>query len=466
MQAGLATDEYLRIMPKAERVLELGCHDPDIAQIYKTLYPSAHWTSVVNNFQALTSTTASSDQVIYFDFNRDDIHDLASRYDLIVFRGLLEKVWDSARFLAAARHLVTDDGCLVCCISNANHISLMSRWLIGDLTFDTSGNPGDAKGSPPRLFSPSSAIKLFLDAGWLPHLAGSTRLEDHAAPLELLRSAARSLGSSDDAFDRHAMTIEMIFECKPARSRFDAEAIYTKPLSISVVVPVTNHLQFDLNIARSPALAEMDADIVAIENAVSAADGFERGRYRAAGEWIIYCHQDIYLPVSAGYAIASELRSIPEARKREFVIGVIGLAEMDEERCARGGTHFSGTIIDRVVRLDYEATENAESLDESMVIMHRDCVHGIDPEMGWHFWGTDLILSARAWAKARHNLPVCRVINVPIFHNSLTGWTFNEAFHQAIVRMFAKYPDRETITSLCGTWARPENEAKSRISKL
>ena len=197
-------------------------------------------------------------------------------------------------------------------------------------------------------------------------------------------------------------------------------------------------------------MSEMEADVVSIDGATSAADGFERGRIQAAGEWLVYCHQDMYFPKGAGLAILAELSAIPDDRKRDMIVGLIGLAEMTPERTANGGTQFSGFIIDRTMRLDFEPTDNAISIDESCVIMHRDCLHRIDPAMGWHLWATDLVVGARA----RSTMPPCKVVRVPVFHNSLTGWSFTDAFHSSVQQMFDKYPDCKNVISLCGTWAR------------
>ena len=442
-------NSFLKELPAANRVLELGCFSGELGRAYKGLHASAHWTGVGERL-GLLRASAHLDRIVFLDLEVGEIDLIDEAFDLIVIWHLLERLRDPQRLLASARRLVAKNGCLVCCIANAANIDLINRALLGDLTYDQNG-PFDTNAV--RLFSPSSAIKTLLDQGWLPNLVASRQSDAQPDTFEPLDRVARGLGVSADAFARNALMTDMFFECSPITNR-RVVPCQARP-RISVVVPVTNQLQFEMNIARSPGIVEMEADLIQIRDATSAADGYERGRLQAAGEWIVYCHQDIYMPKGSGLAILAELALVDEERKREQIIGVIGLAALTPERLANGGTQFSGMIIDRVMRLDYAPTDDAVSIDESMIILHRDCVHSIDPDMGWHFWATDLIISATR----RSALPPCKVISVPIFHNSLTGWTFSEDFQAAIARMFDKYPEKAEIVSLCGTWTRPNMQS-------
>ena len=439
-------DDLLQALPIASKILEFGCTSGELGRVYKALHRTAHWTGVGDNLKELARASSHLDHTVLLDLEVGEIDEIGETYDLILFQNLLERLRDPQRLLAQARRLVTKNGRLVCGITNSANISLVNRALLGDLTYDRYGPFGV---EAIRLFSPSSAIKALLDEGWLPNLVASRQSEVSSETLEPLHVAARSLGVSSDAFARNAFITDMVFDCSPVPVR--TAPLLSANKRISVVVPVTNPLQFELNIRRSPGLVEMEAELIQVRDATSAADGYERGRQQASGEWIVYCHQDIYLPKGSGTAILAELALVNEERKREQIIGVIGLAALTPERLANGGTQFAGTIIDRVMRLDYAPTDHAVSIDESMIILHRDCIHAIDPEMGWHFWATDLVLSA-----TRHSaFPPCKVISVPVFHNSLTGWAFGEDFHAAITRMFHKYPEKTEIVSLCGTWPRP-----------
>ena len=437
---------FLKTLPKARKVLELGFVDAGLARAYKTLHGPTHWTGVGETQICLSNVFGDVDDAVLMNVDDITIDLVGKSYDLVVFRNLLERLRDPQVLLREAHRLTAANGRMVCCIANAATLSLIHRSLLGDLSYDQNGAFGL---SSTRLFSPSSAIKALLDAGWLPDLVWDRRTTSPEL-LESLMAAAQKLGVSADAFNRNTLITDMIFECIPISERINAKL--AKRPTVSFVVPVTNPLQFELNIARSPGVAEMEAEIVQVRGAVSAADAYEQGRQQVSGEWIVYCHQDIYLPEGAGTAILSELALVDDARKREQIIGVIGLAALTPERLASGGTQFSGTIIDRISRLDYEPTDNAISIDESMIILHRDCVHAIDPDLGWHFWATDLVLSAMR----RTQVPPCKVISVPVFHNSLTGWSFTDEFHSSLDKMFKKHTELDEIVSLCGTWQRAE----------
>ena len=82
------------------------------------------------------------------------------------------------------------------------------------------------------------------------------------------------------------------------------------------------------------------------------------------------------------------------------------------------------------------------SIDELAVMMRRDSAHRVDPALGWHLWGTDLILAGPAPAK---------IVRVPLFHNSLNDGVLPPAYHVSAAYLRAKYPDAGRIDSLCGS---------------
>lgn len=431
-------------LPVAGRVLEFGCANGRLGAAYKTRHPDAHWTGVDKSPQVLAVASRHLDRVIELDLDTAIANCFEPPYDLIVFGDLIEHLRTPLAFLRSLWHLAAPEGRLVCCIPNANHISVVERLLVGDLSTDRSGLLDDTH---LRFFSPASAIKTLLDGGWMPSLVDSYRVGGDAQTLATLREAAVRLGSSSEAFERNVLTYQMVFDCLPIRAIAPAAVAP----EIAIVVPVSNALQYQLNIARSPGVGEMGADLIPVYGATSAADGFHRGRVQTAADWILYCHQDVYLPVGAGTAIVAELAAIPFERRVDQIVGFIGLTEAAGSRFqATDGLRLAGTIVDRLYRLNEPPTDAAISIDECIVAVHRECRHSIDPALGWHLWATDLVWSAERLCDA----PSCKIINVPAFHNSLTAWTLTPAFEASIEVMFGKYPERDWLHSLCGSWTR------------
>lgn len=91
-------------------------------------------------------------------------------------------------------------------------------------------------------------------------------------------------------------------------------------------MPVTSEQQFNENIMKSPGLNEINAEIIKIYNATSAADAFTKGKAIAKYEWMLFVHQDVYIPKGQGNNIVNNLDKIKEAN----VVGFAGL-EIDAD---------------------------------------------------------------------------------------------------------------------------------------
>ena len=121
-------------------------------------------------------------------------------------------------------------------------------------------------------------------------------------------------------------------------------------------------------------------------------------------------------------------------------VGFAGLAAAGE------GVRHAGMVVDRTSLFHHAATDAAVSIDEFAVALHRDAACAIDPALGWHLWATDLCLQARA----RTGRPAARIVDVPLFHNSTTGYTLPEAFHASGQVLLDKHPQLTSVPTLCG----------------
>lgn len=428
-------EKLLNAIPPARRILELGCGSGRLGQRYKELNPQASWIGVDRDDEALSVAHQRLDRALCLDLDADSLDPLGDGFDAVVIGGVLEHLRRPDLLLQRLRMLVKHDARLVCRISNVGHVSILERLLIGDL----SGNPGislDAANA--RFFSPSSAYKMLLDAGWLPNLADHhvTGHADHEMLRHLFAAAAR-LRASQETAQRNVCVSRLILECTPILA-----AAPSQPIALSIVVPVNSRLQFDLNIMKSPGLQEISTQIIDIEGAPSAAAAFEAGKARASGEWLLFCHQDVYFPRGSGWALSEYLRALPVGQANDELIGFAGLGVDPQSNV----TMPSGLVIDRMRRFDHPASERAISLDEFAVVMSRESRHKLDPALGWHLWATDLCLSAVS-SPSPH---FARIARVPVFHNSLSDHSLPDPFHESARVLKAKYPQMHVIPTLCG----------------
>jgi SAM-dependent methyltransferase len=418
----------------ARSVLEFGCANGYLGAACKAGSPGMRWTGVDVSAAAVAEAATRLDATIQMNLDEPDAGQLGSDHDVVVFGDVLEHLRDPSRCLRAAHAASSPDARLVCCIPNMAHVSVIERMLAGDLSYDTNGLLDETH---LRFLTPASTFKLLADAGWVPNLR-DRYLVGHANQefLQLLIAAAKQLGIPEQTALGHLVSYQLIIDCikMPPHA-----AGATAPFS--VVVPVTNRQQFELNVRRSPGLTEVQAQIIPVEGAANPAEAFAMGRGQAQSPWIIFCHQDIYFPSGTGHALAALFGAIPAAEAPSTLIGFAGIGQQ------QGATLGpAGLVVDRTLRFDFPESAAAVSMDELAIAVRTDTVHVIDPALGWHLWATDLCLASRSGRPG-----AARIVRIPLFHNSYNDGQLSAAFHASAQVLRNKYRQLPEIQTLCGT---------------
>lgn len=434
---GLNLKLLAAIPSDARRVLELGCANGRLGRRFKEQHPGVYWRGIDISADAAAVAAEHLDAVDVIDLDAQSLDGAGKGFDTIVIGDLLEHLRNPGRVLDALYNLSTPQAQVICCVPNMSHLSVVQRLLAGDITYDPAGLLDETH---QRFFSPSSLFKLFLDFGWLPHMQDhySTELPQTSFALTLIE-AAQALGLPATTAARNLSLYQMIVVAR--KWRMESLRKPGPTTSFSVVVPITRPWQHELNIKRSPGLLEVGAKVVCVQGAETAAAAFARGLAETDTPWVIMAHQDVYFPTGSGLAIAKELAEIEQAGLAGVPIGFAGIA-----RDRAGNARPSGWVIDRRHLLQHQGSNAAESLDELAVALHRNSRIAIDPQLGWHLWATDLCLQAQSLA----NEPIGRILEVPLFHNSVSDYTLPREFHNSAARLMSKYPQRQDIVTLCG----------------
>lgn len=426
------------IPPQARRVLELGCADGQLGQRYKAAHPLVEWHGVARSPEAAAAAMKHLDRVHVLDPDHDPLDALGGGFDTLVIGDLLERLNEPVRLLSLLQDLSTDDATLVCCLPNMGHASVLERLLTGDMSYDEMGllDPTHV-----RFYTLASATKLFLDCGWIPHLRDQYRVEPAASPLsEALVAAAGALGVPADTARRQFGQYQMILSAR--RWSMDILRQPAAGLPFSVIVPVTRAWQYELNIARSPGLKEVNAEVIVVRGARSAAEAYASGAAQASHPWLLMAHQDVYFPQGSGLAISRHLAALEQAGRGLVPVGFAGIAQTEDTQ----GMRQAGLVNDRGHRFDQGGSHRAVSLDELAIALHRNSPVQPDPALPWHLWGTDLCLQAEALAGE----PVAELLEVPLFHNSLNDYRLPEAFYDAAATLLAKHGPQRRLHTLCG----------------
>ncbi len=361
------------------------------------------------------------------------------RFDLVlVGHDELARAHDPAARLRALGERVAQGGTLLVDLAGPGMHDLLRRVVTGDLSDDDDGALAHAL----RHATPPSLYKLLLDEGWMPHAehVEQRALEgDDAAQCLALAgtlglpapTAARRLG-----LQRMVVSARRLFDDPPpaddagAAGRFD------------VVVPTSREAQYAVDIERSAGLAEVGARLISVRDAATPAQALERAAEHLASDWVLLCHQDVYLPRGFGRRLQALLAAVPAAERKGTLIGFAGMAA----DAARGRFVPSGFVIDRWSRFDHPASDHATSLDELAIVIARDSLHRIDPTLGWHLWATDLCVQSVC-----EHRRFARIVRLPLLHNSWGDYRLPADFHASARRLAAKHAAFGPVHTLCGT---------------
>ena len=419
-------DTVLAAMPDgASRVLELGCGLPALRSTFMAAHPGVEW---------LAPDPAAPLELAA----------LGSGFDAVLLGPLLNAFTEPERLLEALHEISAPHATLVCALPNAGHISVLERFLIGDIGYQ----PGSLLAPDhARLLSPTSAFKLLLDTGWLPEMVGQadTGLPESVASARLL-GAATALGLSRQVAERQLGLAHMVLRAGKQSMQGLAQGGRFAPFS--VIVPVSNPLSFDLNIARSPGLREAGVDIIPVFGAHNAAEAYAQGAQQAQHPWHMLVQQDVYFPTGSGLGIAQQLGRL---EAHGHWLGPVGFAGLEAEIDLSNRLRYAGQLIEPHQCFDHEGSQMGVSLHDCAVVLHRDAEVRIDPELGWDLWATDLCLQALKFSGGNS---AAHILRAPLFLNNLQAGVSAPGLQDSARTLLAKHGEWSRIPTLSGQLSR------------
>lgn len=439
-----AFQRLLKALPAARRVLEVGCGTGELAKAYKARHPASHWTGIDGRAAPHKEAARHMDQALCLDLQQVSVQAVAgSRFDLIVVNRL-ELLPRAATVLAEASGLLEPGGTLIVRAENHARLSAIARIIEADLSTGTAALPDDGDAAMdrahPRFQSPASVYKMLMDAGWMPTLVDH---EPDEPVDDRVGAAARymgeALGVPHGAADRVHRMKHMVIR---AQRVFEAPAdAHRSKALFDVVVPTNREQQLRVNVEQSPGLVEVGARIVSYRQASSPAEVMRESLRHVQTDWVLLCHQDVYFPKGFGEQLNALLAGIPVEERPRTLIGFAGMGVNRQTEQPEP----AGFVIDRTSMFSRPASDAAVSIDELAIVVSRDSVHRIDPLIGWHLWATDLCLTSICTHRA---FP--RIVRLPVFHNSQSGWRLPEAFFDSVAYLRQKFPQFDAIHTLCG----------------
>ena len=171
-------------------------------------------------------------------------------------------------------------------------------------------------------------------------------------------------------------------------------------------------------LARSPCLKRA-ADFNAMRGFPSAAAAYNAGMRLAAGEVLVFAHQDVYLPQDWDGGLEQAIHKLEAGGVNWAVLGVWGLRK-DGAPCGHVFCNSAG----RVLGAPFLQPVECSTLDEVVLVLRRSTGLCFDENLaGFDLYGTDICLTAAQKGFTNYIVPAFCVHNPPTgFFNRLSFW--------------------------------------------
>ena len=166
---------------------------------------------------------------------------------------------------------------------------------------------------------------------------------------------------------------------------------HSQPRQLGFVTCATDAAVLARRLLASPCIASGETMLDVHVGATSAAQAFNAAlARRPQPEWLVWVHQDVYLPPGWDTRFVSAIRAAELHFSRLAVVGLYGIAGAGAQALR------AGHVLDRghLLREPSPLPCRVDSLDELLFAVRSDTGLTLDPDLGFDFYATDLALTA------------------------------------------------------------------------
>jgi len=158
--------DLLRLIPKkSNKIIEVGCSSGALAHAFKEITPECDWLGVDIDPSYAELAKRFCDETIAMDIELagSDFYKRQTSRDCWIFGDTLEHLKDPWNILREIRKVLPKDGCIVACIPNAQHWSIIAKLSVGEFRYEDSGL---LDRTHLRWFTKQTIIELFTTTGY------------------------------------------------------------------------------------------------------------------------------------------------------------------------------------------------------------------------------------------------------------------------------------------------------------
>ncbi len=125
---------------EASRILEIGCANGRLGQAIKNRNSRCHYIGIELFENAGTQARMVLDKVFIADVEKFEWANLSGeKFDCIIFADVLEHLKNPEETIRSVTTLLSPNGCLLCCLPNVSHWSVINGLLKGEWEYSDSG---------------------------------------------------------------------------------------------------------------------------------------------------------------------------------------------------------------------------------------------------------------------------------------------------------------------------------------
>lgn len=212
-------------------------------------------------------------------------------------------------------------------------------------------------------------------------------------------------------------------------------------MSISVVVACNDRGVLQTNLLVSPLFSSPSTQLIVEEDHPSASIAYNEGLRKASHDWVVFVHQDVYLPRGWEDSLTKAILHIESQGINWAVLGVIGVTNEGE---ILGTVWSTGLGIE--IGNGIDSPTAAVSLDEMILVLKKSSGITFDPQLpGYHLYGTDICQIAKM--AGYESL----IFWGPAIHNSTPVRKFDKSYWAAFKYLQKKWYDRLPIKTCNAT---------------
>jgi len=186
------------------------------------------------------------------------------------------------------------------------------------------------------------------------------------------------------------------------------------------------------NLSSSPDIGIYDIPLSVLWNEASASAAYATVMRDAYAEFLIFAHQDVYLPRGWFDKLEREIDRLSESDP-EWAVAGLAAVRADGSWCG----HLWDSGLGFLCGGPFSKPVAVASLDELLLIIRRGAKVSFDPELPrFHLYGTDIVLTAYSQGKSAY------VMDVPAIHNCKAGRRIGPDYVEAYEFMVNKWRRR------------------------